>query len=360
MKDIKKYFYFVLLLGYMLCLIIWSENIKIYIVNSIKICIEVIIPSLYIFMILSDFLITSNMYAIIGKPFSFVSRYIFKIPEHLFSVFLISSIAGYPVGAKLLSNLLQEKIIDKQDAEDMLTYCYLSGPAFICGAVGVNVFSDVKIGVLIFGSIIFSNVIIAIIIGITRTPPPPNTYKDNLEIKFGHLIMSIANGGKNIFSICTIIVFFSSLICIIEKSGLVSFVAKIIDDIFNYDYSNSVAVIKSFLEISNIILFDDNIKNLPIITALVSWGGLCVLFQIKGLISNRISMISFLFFRVMSMFLSYFICEILCIITFERYLYSSSSIQVGCGQNSPILTLFLLIMTILFLLKFSIEKKRKI
>ena len=355
-KDIGIIF---LLVVYSVLVIVWCKDISEYVLTSIKLCINVIVPSLYIFMIISDFFITSNVYVLFGRPFSLFSRYVFRIPEQYFSIFLISSIGGYPVGAKLLSDLSRSNIIDIQSYKDMLPYCYLSGPAFICSIVGVNIFSDIKIGVLIFISIFISNLIIAAVIGRKRKIPNKNVYKLNLNLSIDGFIKSISNGGKSILNICVIIIFFSSIICIIDKLGIVSVVAHFIDKLSCLSYSNSMAVIKSSIEISNISLFDGDKSLIPLISALLSFGGLCVIIQIK-VFTNRFSIKNFVFFRIISMLLSYFICKIICVVIYNDYLMSNSPAYLAHGQNSPIQTAFLLIMTILFLLKFSIEKSRKI
>ena len=74
MKKNKISIIFFILL-YMVLVIAWSDDISLYVLNSIKSCINVIIPSMYIFIIISDFLIVSNIYTLFGKPFSLLYYY---------------------------------------------------------------------------------------------------------------------------------------------------------------------------------------------------------------------------------------------------------------------------------------------
>ncbi len=359
MKKITQSTITIFIIFYIFLILAWSKEVSLYVLDSIKLCVNTIIPSLYIFMIASDFLITSNIYHLLGKPFSLISRYIFKIPESLFPVFLISNIGGYPVGAKLISDMLRLNKIDAETAENMLPYCYLSGPAFIIGIAGIKLFSDIKAGILIFISIAASNLIIAIIIGRKRNVPTKNKHIPKLNLSINNFIKSISEGGKGIFNICTIIVFFSSVICVIEKSGFIAVASKIIDENTGLNYVNSIAVIKSFIEISNISLLEPSYEIIPLTASLLSFGGICILLQIKSIVKG-ISMRCFFFFRVIAIFLSYYICKLLCFIFYDAFLFTNSHIHIANSQNSPIPTLFLLIMTILFLLNFSIEKSRKI
>ena len=359
MKKAKEYCIVILTLIYIFLLIIYSKEISIHILKSIKTCIYTIIPSLYIFMIVSDFIITSNIYTLFSKPFSFISKYIFRIPEHFFPIYIINNIGGYPIGAKLISDMLYNNKIDVKTAEDMMTYCYLSGPAFIFGIVSTYIFSDLKTGIIILISILLSNFIIAVIIGLKRSIPKSSTYSAKLNLSINNFILSIYNGGQSIFKICAIIIFFSSLICIFENSGIISYIARIIEVYTELDYSTSIACIKSLFEISNISLFESETDNIPLIASLLSFGGLCIIFQIKSIIP-KLSIKRFIIFRIASIILSYLICNLICFITYYFLYPVFSPAIIAHSQNSPIITVFLLIMTILFLLKFSIEKENKI
>lgn len=344
---------------YMILVIIWADDISNYVLKAIHSCLNVIIPSMYIFMIISDFLISSNIYTLFGKPFSLISRYIFRIPEKFFSIFLISSIGGYPIGAKLIADLYRTDKINKSTAEDMLNYCYLSGPAFIGGVVGVKIFSNINTGILIFLSILIANFIIAFFSGLKNTIPSPEKNYEQCKIQMSDLIFSISNGGKSMFGICTVIIFFSSIICITEKSGLITCISKLIEDYTRLNIINGIAVIKSFIEISNILQFEADFKLLPLLTALLSFGGICVIIQIRSIIPEQLSIKRFIIFRIISMPLSYCICKLFILLIYKEYISACAPAYISHSQNSPILTSFLLIMTILFLLKFSIEKKRK-
>ena len=98
-------------------LILFSQEITAGIIDSINRCLTVIIPSLFCFLVLSSFLIYTNLYIIISKPFDIISRYVFRIKTEHFSIFLLSLFAGYPAGAKLLSELKEKNMIEKKDAE---------------------------------------------------------------------------------------------------------------------------------------------------------------------------------------------------------------------------------------------------
>ncbi len=346
---------------YTLLLIVYVKDVSKSVLNSVKVCVTVIIPSLYAFMVISGFIVSSNLYTVLSKPFSGVSRYLFRIPPQYFSVFLIGSVGGYPVGARLLSELYSEKKIDRETAEQMLSYCYLAGPAFICGIAGVRLFSSVKTGMIIFTAIISANLIIAVISSFGRVIPPKSSDSASLQLTFDKLIDSVYGGAKGMFSICAIIVFFSSVICILEKTGIISFAAGKLSAIANMSYGDVTAAIRSVIEISNISFFaPNNYSLIPLTASLLSFGGICVIIQVRGIIGEKLSAKRFYYFRILSTIISYFLCKLYVVVFNLSSVPAAVTSDVTIRQNTPFPTIFLLIMTILLLSNNYIVKSKKI
>lgn len=359
--KIKKFLAGTVTLLYMVLLVVFVKNVGAAAVKSLKVCFEVMIPSLYAFMIISDFVVSTNLYAVLGKPFGIISRYVFRIPQEYFSVFLIGSIGGYPVGAKLLAELRESGRIDSNTAEGMLSYCYLAGPAFICGTAGINLFGSVRAGMTIFAAIFSANLIIAVISGLGRKMPPKSTADAKLDFSADKLISSVYSGAKGMFSICAVIVFFSSIICIFEKTGAITFAAKYVSELTGMRYCDAAATVRSAIEISNISSFTKgDIGLMPLAAALLSFGGLCVIMQINGFVRERLSTKRFCFFRILATIISYFMCKLYIAVFGLQSLPAIAAAGASVRQNPPIPTLFLLIMTILLLSNIYMEKKKKV
>lgn len=352
----------VLTVLYMVLLIIFVGDVGEAVLKSLRVCFEVMIPSLYAFMIASGFVVSSNLYTILGKPFGLVSRYIFRIPPEYFSVFLIGSIGGYPVGAKLLSDMYESGKIDSGTAERMLSYCYLAGPAFICGIVGVKLFSSVKVGLIIFAAIFSSNLIIAAVCGAGHNVPPKNGTEARLELSSEKLVDSVYSGAKGMLSICAVIVFFSTIICMLDKTGVLAYVSQKLALVTGMKYSDANAAVRAVIEISSISSLSRGDRSLiPLTASLLSFGGICVLMQVNGFLRGRLSPKRFYFFRISATIISYFLCKLYIGIFDPGFVpTASTSAALAVRQSSPIPTLFLLIMTILLLSNISIEKKKKV
>ena len=83
--------------------------------------------------------------SVLDKPF----KKFYNTPNGSFLIFFLSVISGYPMGAKLISNMYENKYIDNDDASTMLSFCSISGPMFMIGTVGVSIFHSYKAGLII-------------------------------------------------------------------------------------------------------------------------------------------------------------------------------------------------------------------
>ena len=316
-KIVNKVFILILsLLIIAYCIVLCSDavSVKVGIDEAVNRCLNVIIPSLFAFMAVSQFIVSSGIYIIISKPFYFLSKYVMGIPPQLFFVFLMGSLAGYPIGVKLLSDMVNNEKIDKRTAEIMSAFCYCGGPAFYSGTIGLAIFSSVKIGMLVFLSIIISNFLSCIFISHIAKPKLLKS-DDKINISSQLFTNSIVSAGKSLFTICIMIVFFSTIMSTLDSFHIFSNIQQLTDC-----SSNTVVLVKSALEITSLTQITGHPYNLlPYITAICSFGGVCVLLQVAALNKNSFSLKAFFVARIPCAMLSGVICRLL-----EKYFIPSS------------------------------------
>lgn len=343
----------ILFFGY--SLIAFSTDISLAIINSISTCLNIIVPALFGFLVLSGFLVKTNIYIMLSKPFGFISRYVFKIQPRFFSVFLISIFAGFPIGAKLLRDLLDSGKISQNEAARMLNFCYTAGPSFIIGLVGIQIFSSIKVGLLIYLSVVLTNIFIGIFIGLFKKVPCKEKSAEKIHISVQDLISSIESGGKSILLISVLIVFFSIVTIILDKLGAIRSIALFFGILFKTSCETNEVFVKSILEISNLSLLPKNCYSLiPFISSIFSFGGFCIILQIIGIIGEKIKIGKFILIRLGSMVVCFAIASIIVKHTNFDLIVSSNISQVSPAFNmpsSPITSILLLIMTILLISK---------
>ena len=153
-------------------LIAFPKAVSDGIITGLENSVNLLVPSLFPFMVLSSFMIRSNAYEYIGKIFFPVAK-IFRLPKSAVSAVVLSFIGGFPVGAKCVKLLYENRKINENEAERMMYFCVCSGPAFLITAVGAMMMGNVMSGVVLYVSQIISGLILGTISGFFR--------KDDIE-----------------------------------------------------------------------------------------------------------------------------------------------------------------------------------
>ena len=115
-----------------------------------------VLPSVLPFIFFTKALSALGQVEKVVRPFAPFSKKLFGTPPISFCTFLMAILSGYPVGSKMISDLYASGKITKVEATRMSTFCSTSGPMFIIGAVGVNMFKSAQIGYILFLSHVFS------------------------------------------------------------------------------------------------------------------------------------------------------------------------------------------------------------
>lgn len=115
--------------------------------NAISVWALNVLPMLLPFFIFTRIIVSicPPEKSVLDKPF----KKFYNTPNGSFLIFFLSVISGYPMGAKLISNMYENKYIDNDDALAMLSFCSISGPMFMIGTVGVSIFHSYKTGLII-------------------------------------------------------------------------------------------------------------------------------------------------------------------------------------------------------------------
>ena len=268
--------------------------------RCISVCLDSLIPSLFCFMAFSALLIKSGIGEYITSPLWYIFRYILRIDKRLFPVFILSQIGGYPIGVKLLSEISQQQTEYSKQCSNALCYCYNSGPAFVIGIVGIGVYGDINAGLIVFLSCLAANTLAAVVMNIRSSPQ--KTAVTNISLSAENITDSLIGTAKAMLNIALPILLFNS---VAEIS------AYICQTIFSIDIPD---ILLSVIEITN-IKASDTVFSLPVATALISFGGLCVIYQIFTLSSFKANKLQFVLSRLIISIVSAVICHIIISVT---------------------------------------------
>ena len=146
-----KFFLVVVIVVLLCCIIIKPSTYMQATYKGIVVWATCVLPALFPFFFLTTLLcelnVVDKLAALTKKPL----QKLYNVSGKASIVYLMSIISGYPIGAKLISELQKNRQISKAECLRMHAFCSTSGPIFIVGTVGSTMFANHKIGLIILG-----------------------------------------------------------------------------------------------------------------------------------------------------------------------------------------------------------------
>ncbi len=289
---------------------------------SLKLCYEVIIPSLFPFFVCSGLLIYSGFLNSLSGVFKPLMKPLFNVSGSGAIVFILGIISGYPLGALTVCQLYEGGYITKEEAERLLSFSNNSGPLFILGSVGVSLYHSLHLGIILYVSHLLSALTVGIIMRNYKksyfTPETSTlaTKSENLGQIFSKVL---ANSINSILTVSATIVFLSvisrSILEILPARGIV--------------YSLVLGGMEFVNGISNL-----SSLSIPLLLKLIfsSWivgfAGFSVHLQVMAIVSKyHLSLMPYIFGKIMQGIIS-------CIYTF--ILYNITKPELPAFSNNTI------------------------
>ncbi len=238
--------------------------------NAVLFCAKTLVPSLFIYMILSKVIITLPLTDRLAKRFGIEPF-----------MFVAGNLCGCPIGAKNAVSLYETGRIDKKHAEFLTSFTNNASVSFIIGFVGSELFGDAKVGLRLFVYQVVATFLTALIMkrlifGKAKIPKAKSTSFRKIGV-----YEAITDSALTIINLCAIATFF--MVC-----------GSAISDFFGFD-EFSEAILKSLLEFSSGCVSASQIGTFAVqITAFsVGFSGLSVAMQVKSVIGGKLRMMPF-------------------------------------------------------------------
>ena len=226
----------------------------------LRLCAGAVIPALLPFFVLSN-LLTRELWGRSGRFLRFFGR-LFRIPEGAECLLISAFLGGYPAGAGAVGQAYASGGLEKEQAQRLLGHCSNVGPAFLFGIVA-GVFEDPLAGWRLWGFQILGALLAARLL--PGTPGKVASYREKAQ---GDLLtLTVLTMGK----ICVTVILFR----VVLSYGSKYLPLK----------GTPGVLLGGLLELTNGCC---NLKSVPIplresvAGGLMALGGLCVLFQTKG------------------------------------------------------------------------------
>lgn len=294
-----------ILIAFTACLVIFSNTNLLAAKNGLVLWANSIVPSLFPFFVATELLSHTNFTYYLGKILNKFMKPIFNVRGEGSFAFIMGIISGYPIGAKIAANFRQNGICSKEECERLLSFTNNSGPLFIIGTVGITMFGNSTIGILLLITHLLASITVGFIFrfwkyNVKSQVNGNNSYmnsKDNITLSnLGGIIgASITSSINTILLIGGFVVLFSVIISILQTSQLLDIFANCLNPIFNLLHipeKFSTGLISGILELTNGLNIICNIPekklsiNIIMASFLLGLGGISILLQVWSTIAK--------------------------------------------------------------------------
>ncbi len=347
----KKTAILLLAAGLGVAALVFSSVLRQGVLKGLALCAGSVIPSLFLFTAVALFFVKSGSAELVGRLISPVTRRVLGLNGNEATVFLISTVAGYPVGARLINSLYRDGKVTRSKALRLLTFSVNAGPAFILTVIGETVLKIRSDGLRLLAVHLLATLFLAVFarflpdrfFGNSTKTAAPTALSANRLCFSDIFVLSVSEAGQTMLSICIFVVFFSAIGYAVGQIPL-----------------KFAADLGSLLEVTAGLRLCTR-KTLPKAAFLLGFAGVSVIFQVKSAAESVNPPLLLIFAsRLVHGALSAGLC-VLAERIFPRELQVGSfNVQATVSKvhTSPVATAALMLLCVVFLAFCEKEKPR--
>ena len=255
---------------------------------ALRLCAELIIPSLFPFFVVSGLLNRLGFSARLAGRLSRPAARLYGISGAGATALFMGLIGGYPLGAAYIADMRRQGLISAEEGERLMGFCNNSGPAFLIGSIGAGVFGSARLGLGLY----IIHILSALITGLFFRGS--GRYKAQMphlpESRGSALIDSVRQAAQSILSVCGFIVCFCVIIGLMDAGGYFSLFAGRLAALTGLELHSARALLSGVLELGSGIGAMRGLSpspvNLAIAAGIVGWGGVSVHFQTYAVLAE--------------------------------------------------------------------------
>lgn len=254
--------------------------------EGVTLCLDLIVPSLFPFFVLSSLLIATGLAGACARPLEKLMGPLFGVGGAGAAALGLGLIGGYPVGARTIAQLTERGECTPAEARRLAQFCNNCGPAFFIGAAGVGVFGSKEAGFLLMGANLTAALLLGIGGRVCQGSLLPRQGRDVPPVSFSALAdrlpQCVTDGFSATLGVCAYVILFSVLAAVAEASSLLPLATQLLAGLLPGEGGQELcrSFLMGFLELSTgtASLSDAPSPSLalPLAAFLLGWGGLSV------------------------------------------------------------------------------------
>lgn len=268
--------------------------------KGVTACLDILIPTLFPFLFLSQLAMELKIFNIKNKAVSRFTQKVFAFPGKALAIIALSLIGGFPLGAILTKTAYEKGEISISQGQRLLLFCVNPGPSFALSTIGYAMYGSKNIGLIVY----FSSVISSLIIGVLSRFLSFDEYivesngTQDKKISLPYAVNEAVNSSlKGIVNICVWVVVFSCIGELTKKFGF---------------SENTLDFIYMITEVTNGVYRAASNYDLPIVCAVIGFAGFCLHIQVlPSLMRLKLKYRYFLVSRIVAASFNCIICYFL-------------------------------------------------
>lgn len=280
--------------------------------------------SLKVLPLLFPFFVLTKMIVNLTTPKeNFMDKFfnkLYRTPKGSCLTFFLSTLSGYPMGAKLICEMYNNKQINSNQAKKMLSFCSVSGPMFMLGTVGIGFLFSAKAGIII----LLSNIFASLINGLLYRGKPDIVKDIEFKNRSNHFSLSdcVYDSLISILMVGAYISISFIIIEILKNLEIFNLLTKFICSVFSLHKHQDIvfSVLTGIIEITKGISDLSNTNSslmvkVVLASGLIGFGGISIMLQSLNFLTNlKISIKTMLKQKFTQCMLCVFISFLLCLI----------------------------------------------
>lgn len=252
----------------------FSDELSFYAIEGMKLSVRVIIPSVFPFLLLTDFIIPYINFNTL-TPMKRIFEKCFNISSSALSVFIFGIMCGFPVGPRLALTLYKNGSISRDECERLFAFSNNASVGYVVSAVGYFMRGSLCEGIILYLSMLFSALSVGALLGINKNK---SNYVSYPSIQNYSFVDSVKNATAVCLTIAGFVTAFS-IICGIIRSFIKN--------------ESLIVLLLPLLEIGNAAVYLSKIQDtapnltLALTSFAISFSGLCVYAQTKSIIDSK-------------------------------------------------------------------------
>ena len=284
MKLLKDNFceYLTFFIMVALCLLLVLGKGYVYAVNNgLLLFTTCVLPSLFPYLFITAILSKLSITTSLSFKLSPFTKRVFRVNGACAFAYILGLISGYPIGAKIVSELHEKGYISQTEATRCSAFSSTPSPMFLISGVGVIMFNNILVGVFLFLISLTSSFLMGVIFSFYKRQDKPTKQQVYLAQKTDFsFYQTVKDCVLSALTIGGIITLFSLLSEILLRAKILSPITFLVE---SYSGSKELANGFSFglLECTNGLKTLSKIGNsaIPICAFIVGFGGLSVIAQ---------------------------------------------------------------------------------